>query len=597
MKLSKNDLALVPQPQKIRLNGDSFEAGGARMHLSPNNAETRALGGVLKQALRLKSGGKKAQGKIQLRLEAASKSLGPEGYKLEITNQGIHLSAWKGAGLFYGIQTLKQLRMQGAVLPGLSIEDKPRFPWRGFMLDTARSFFPISYIFKQIDLLALHKMNRFHWHLTEDQGWRLEIKKYPRLTSFASRRGKGETLPAMSGFYTQKQARQVVAYAKARYITVVPEIEMPGHNQAALAAYPWLGCNGGPYKVQTEWGIHKDVLCAGKESTFEFLENVINEVVKIFPSPWFHVGGDECPKDRWHAHKRCQDRMKEHHLKDERELQSWFLSRAERMLAKRGKRMIGWDEIHEGGVPGDAIVHWWISQDAARDAARDGHQVIASPHAKVYLDHPHSTTTLENLYGFSPWPSNLSPAARKRALGGEAPLWTERVHNTARADFMAWPRLCALSENLWSEPENKNFENFKKRLLSHQLRLKALGVQYRDPGQPVGRWRPKDLSRAGRKNTWVLSTGTGQSGNFELTFDYEGGKSLVAIKGLNAKAGAKSLALKPKEKSPGAGHRSQEPVYRFSVPAAIKNKPLKIQAALQSKSGTDSHGTLYLKRV
>ena len=303
-------------------------------------------------------------------------------------------------GLFYGMQTLKQLlpvESTNGVLevPVVDIKDQPRFAWRGNMLDCGRHFFPISFIKKYIDILAMYKLNTFHWHLTEDQGWRIEIKKYPLLTEISSWRD--ETVVGHNtdkydgmgygGFYTQDQAREIVKYAAERYINIVPEIEMPGHSSAALAAYPQLGCTGGPYKVQERWGVFKDVYCAGKDETFEFLQNVLDEVMDIFPSPFIHIGGDECPKDSWKECPACQKRMKDNHLKDEHELQGWFITQMDHYLTSKGRRLIGWDEILEGGLAPQATVMSWRGTKGGIEAAKLHHDVVMSPTTNMYLDY------------------------------------------------------------------------------------------------------------------------------------------------------------------------------------------------------------------
>jgi hexosaminidase len=466
----------------------------------------------------------------------------------------------------------------------------------------------VAYIKKQIDRLASHKMNRFHWHLTEDQAWRIEIKKYPKLTSVGAWRMEGKK--RYGGFYTQKQVKEVLAYAKARYITVIPEIEIPGHSSAALAAYPNLGCTGGPYKVETGWGVFKDVYCPGKETTFKFLEDVLEEVAALFPSPYFHIGGDECPKERWHAHPLCQARMHAEGLKDERELQSWFLRRIQKKLKSLGKRMVGWDEIHEGGVPGNAIVHWWVNPKASRDAAAAGHSVISSPHTAVYLDHLHSSNSLWQLYNYDLRPAGLRGAATKRILGGEAPLWTEGVPTTQRADYQAWPRLCAMAENLWSQPEQKDYLGFEKRLFAHKKRLRAAGIQFREVGESVGRWRPADLSKQGRRKAWALPA-LPKAGRYRLTFDCEHGQDAVYLKGLGLRAGRTRIPCVPhpdnkkpystwgiKETRISRVQRNfPEPKYEFMLPKGAVGRPLEFSAVLKALPGKDNHASIHLKKI
>ena len=295
-------------------------------------------------------------------------AMGAEGYRLEVTEKAVRIEAYQPAGLFYGVQTLRQLLPEeieapdkqqaplgGWTVPSVTIEDKPRFPWRGMLLDCGRHFMDKEFVKRYVDLLAYHKMNRLHWHLTEDQGWRIEIKKYPKLTEVGAWR-EYEDGTVYGGFYTQDDVREIVAYAKSRFVTVVPEIEMPGHSVAALAAYPEFSCTGGPFEVETQWGVHKDVYCAGNDRTFKFLEDVLEEVMTLFDSPYIHIGGDECPKDRWKQCPKCQGRIKVEGLKDEHELQSYFIKRMERFLSSKGRRLIGWDEILEGGLAPAATV-------------------------------------------------------------------------------------------------------------------------------------------------------------------------------------------------------------------------------------------------
>ena len=387
--------------------------------------------------------------------------------------------------------------------PAVRIKDRPRFPWRGLMLDTGRHMFAPAFIKRLIDLMALHKLNVFHWHLTEDQGWRIEIKKYPRLTEIGAWRNISPLPGEMEapdgqpygGFYTQAQIREIVAYAASRFITVVPEIEMPGHAMAALASYPELGCTGGPYAVRTSWGIAKDVFCAGNEQTFAFLEDVLGELLALFPGEFIHIGGDESPKERWKACPKCQAAMQAHGLKDEEQLQSYFVQRIERFLNARGRRMIGWDEILEGGLAPNATVMSWRGMDGGLAAVQAGHDVVMTPTSHCYLDYPQTQAldpslpkwmahnTLEKVYEFEPVPGGLSPAESAHVLGGQGNLWTEFVPTEQRAEYMLFPRAAALAERWWSEAAARDFQDFSKRLGTGLLpHLESLGVNFRKPG-------------------------------------------------------------------------------------------------------------------
>jgi hexosaminidase len=369
------------------------------------------------------------------------------------------------------------------------------------MLDVGRHFFPISFIKKYIDILAMYKINTFHWHLTDDQGWRIEIKKYPMLTEKGHWRE--ETMLGhysdqkydgigYGGFYTQEQAREIVQYAAERYITVVPEIEMPGHAGGALAAYPFLGCSGGPYEVKKSWGVHKDVFCAGKDETLDFLKNVLDEVMEIFPSQFIHIGGDECPKDAWKQCSACQKRIKENGLKDEHELQSWFITRMDEYLTSKGRRLIGWDEILEGGLAPQATVMSWRGIKGGIEAAKQKHDVVMTPTDFMYIDYYQSKDKeneplaiggflpVEKVYSYEPIPVELTSDEARYILGVQTNLWTEYVATTKKAEYMLLPRLQAQAEVAWTKKELKNYESFIKRLETDYKRLEKLGINYRD---------------------------------------------------------------------------------------------------------------------
>ncbi|HSO88002.1 MAG TPA: beta-N-acetylhexosaminidase [Draconibacterium sp.] len=452
--------------------------------------------------LKQNSEGKAIQFKIM-----SNAYLGKEGYLLKVSESGIIITAAQSNGLFYGMQTLKQMLPAETVndkleIPVIDIKDQPRFAWRGNMLDVGRHFFPVSFIKKYIDILAMYKINTFHWHLTEDQGWRIEIKKYPLLTEISHWRdettlghyGSNQGMDGIGygGFYTQEQAREIVKYAAERYITVVPEIEMPGHSSAALAAYPNLGCTGGPYKVQGIWGVHKDVYCAGKEETFDFLQNVLDEILDIFPSEFIHIGGDECPKDAWQQCDACQKRMKEKGLKDEHELQSWFVSRMDEYLTSKGRRLVGWDEILEGGLAPGAIVMSWRGEKGGIEAAKQKHDVVMSPNSHMYIDHYQSRNTeneplaiggflpVEKVYEYEPVPAELSAEEAKYILGVQTNLWTEYIATTSKAEYMLLPRLQAQAEVGWTPKEKKDYNDFLIRLEMDYVRLKKMGINYRD---------------------------------------------------------------------------------------------------------------------
>ena len=429
-----------------------------------------------------------------------------EGYKLTVKNEGIVLEASAPNGLFYGIQSLIQMmpameeRLSEICIQAAEINDYPRFEWRGLHLDVCRHFMPKAFVLKYIDYMAMHKYNTFHFHLTEDQGWRIEIKKYPRLTEVGSMRketiiGRGNTPEKIydgtphSGFYTQEDIKEIVEYAAKKYVTVVPEIEMPGHALAALASYPDLGCTGGPYEVCTRWGVFKDVMCAGKESTYEFLQNVMDEVLALFPSQYIHIGGDECPKDSWKVCPLCQQKIKELGLKDEHELQSYFIQRMEKYINSKGRKIIGWDEILEGGLAPNAAVMSWRGEAGGIEAAKQHHYVVMTPGTHCYLDHyqaePSSQpqaiggfTPLEKVYSYEPVPSSLSAEESKYVMGAQGNVWTEWMATPAHVEYMVYPRAAALSEVVWSPKEGKDYAGFKERMRSQILRYNAYGINY-----------------------------------------------------------------------------------------------------------------------
>jgi hexosaminidase len=433
-------------------------------------------------------------------------------YVLDISKNGIYIAGDNENGDFYGIQSLIQLlplpgqplaKGNNLSVPLVTIRDRPRFDYRGLHLDVGRHFFPVSFIKKYIDYLALHKMNYFHWHLTEDQGWRIEIKKYPLLTSIGSKRygtiigrfpGTGNDNTPYGGYYTQAQIKDIIAYAAKRYITIIPEIELPGHGSAAIASYPFLSCfpdeptkmpstastgataaqaAGTKKLVQETWGVFDDVFCAGKDSTFTFLENVLDEVITLFPSTYIHIGGDECPKNNWKRCPRCQQRMKELGLNTEHELQSYFIQRIEKYINSKGRKIIGWDEILEGGLAPNATVMSWRGEEGGIDAAKQNHQVIMTPGSTCYFDHSQTRNEdsvtiggylpIENVYNYEPIPAALTEEQAKKVWGAQGNVWTEYMGSINKVEYMVFPRLAALSEVLWSAKE-KDYTNFEKRL-------------------------------------------------------------------------------------------------------------------------------------
>jgi hexosaminidase len=445
--------------------------------------------------------------------------LGDEGYELSVTGRRISIRAKERAGVFYGLQTVRQLLPPEVfreakvdsvawAIPAVRIMDRPRFAWRGAHLDVGRHFMPKEFVKKYIDLIALQKMNTFHWHLTEDQGWRIEIKKYPRLTQVGAWRTQTVVGHQTSrtdsttwqfdgqrhgGFYTQDDVREVVAYARDRFVNVVPEIEMPGHALAAIAAYPELGVTGQPADVGTRWGVYANILNA-EPSTVSFMQDVLTEVMALFPSRFIHVGGDEADKALWKTSPRIQERIKELGLKDEHELQSWFIQQMDAFLTAHNRRLVGWDEILEGGLAPGATVMSWRGTKGGIDAARAGHDVIMAPTGNTYLDYYQSQNTageplaiggflpIETVYAFEPVPAELEPQYRAHILGGQGQIWTEYMAGPKQVEYMAFPRLTALAEVLWTQADRKDYRDFLGRLPAHLERLSALDVAYRPLG-------------------------------------------------------------------------------------------------------------------
>ena len=418
-----------------------------------------------------------------------------EGYVLTTTPEGININGQTENGVFYGIQTLRksipaEAKEATILIPAGEIKDEPRFSYRGMHLDVGRHFFPKEFMKKYIDLLALHNMNTFHWHLTDDQGWRIEIKKYPKLTEIGSQRSRTvigrntqeyDNTP-YGGFFTQEEAKEIVKYAQERYITVIPEVDLPGHMLAALAAYPEMGCTGGPYEVCPRWGIFEDVLCIGNDQTMQFLEDVMNEIIEIFPSKYVHIGGDEAPRTRWEKCQKCQARIKTEGLKADKNhtaedrLQSYCMTRIEEFLNSKGRQIIGWDEILEGDVAPNATVMSWRGMEGGIKAAQLGHDVIMTPTSFCYFDYYQTADTkdeplgiggyvpIEKVYSLKPVPAVLTEEQSKHILGAQANLWTEYIHSSEHVEYMVLPRMAALAEVQWTQPEKKDFKDFTKRL-------------------------------------------------------------------------------------------------------------------------------------
>ena len=495
------DFRVVPLPQEVT------ETDGGEFTLSSKTAVVYPQGNdVMKRNAEFLAEYVKEVTGIELKVtdsareNAVTLAVGevenPEGYNLTVNSNGVTITGSE-AGVFYGIQTLrKALPVEACskvVLPAVNINDYPRFSYRGTHLDVSRHFFNKEEIKRLIDMLALHNINRFHWHLTDDQGWRIEIKKYPKLTTVGAYRNEtviGRNSGEYDGveygpyFYTQDDCREIVKYAAERHITVIPEIDLPGHMQAAVAAYPEYGCTGGPYEVWKMWGVSTHVLCAGNDATLSFIEDVLSEVIEVFPSEYIHIGGDECPKDQWQICPKCQARIKQLGLKSDSKhsaemyLQSFVISHDEKFLNSMGRQIIGWDEILEGGLAPNATVHSWRGVAGGIEAAKQGHNCIMSPNSHLYFDYYQTKyvddeplciggyVPVEKVYEYEPVDSSLTVEEQKYIIGVQANLWTEYVPDFQRVEYMLLPRMAALAEIQWTKPEKKDYENFKKRLLS-----------------------------------------------------------------------------------------------------------------------------------
>ncbi len=512
-------ISLTPAPAKMEEGGAAFTfTPDTRILFQEGKAEAEATALFLAEALRpamgyplpVSVGTHGAENAVTLTLEA-SDDLGDEGYRLEVNAQGATLSASTGAGLFYSAQTLRQL-LPPAIFgtaptpdavwsaPGVRIEDRPRFGWRGLLLDPARHFLPKESVMKMMDVMALHKMNRLHLHLTDDQGWRIEIKKYPKLTEIGAWRA--ETLSGHlgasvqeydgkphGGFYTQQDLRDLVAYGAARHIMLIPEIEMPGHAQAAIASYPELGNLAEPLPVLTKWGVNPNIFNV-KESTILFLQDVLAETAAIFPGPYIHIGGDEAVKEQWESSEAVQERIKELGLPDETAMQAWFIARMNDFLKEQGKRLIGWDEVLDGGLGKDAVVTAWRSVEKGVEAAKAGNDVVMAPTKYTYFDYYQGKNQdeplgiggflpLERAYAFNPIPEGLAPEEAARILGAQGQLWAEYIPTPEHLEYMAFPRVCALAEVVWTPQETRRYEDFLARLKTHLTRLEHLKVNFR----------------------------------------------------------------------------------------------------------------------
>lgn len=509
-KKAQGDYAIIPLPQEVVTQGSapfllkpstpiSYQEGDAEMEQT-----ARFLASYVKEATGYEPKVITGNADKGIHLSIASDIRNPEGYRLLVSENGIEIAGASNAGIFYGVQTLRKsipavAEGMDIELPAASINDYPRFPYRGMHLDVSRHFFPVDSVKKFIDILALHNMNRFHWHLTDDQGWRIEIKKYPELTQIGAQRketvigrnsGKYDGKPYGEGmFYTQDEIRDVIAYAQERFITIIPEIDLPGHQLAAITTYPDLGCTGGPYEVWTQWGVSDDVICAGNEKAMTFLEDVLGEVIDLFPSEYIHVGGDEAGKSAWKKCPKCQALMKEKGMKNVDELQSYMIHRAEEFLNSKDRKLIGWDEILEGGLAPEATVMSWRGEDGGIKSARMGHDVVMTPGNYMYLDfyqadpktQPYAIggyTPIKKVYSYDPVPADsLTAEECRHILGVQANTWTEYIQTPEHLEYMMFPRALAVAEIGWTPQELRTWEDFKPRMNAHISKLQGMGIR------------------------------------------------------------------------------------------------------------------------
>ncbi|MBN1900876.1 beta-N-acetylhexosaminidase [Candidatus Sumerlaeota bacterium] len=617
---AQSGISIIPAPSSLTRNDGAFTLNSKTKILAHKAAagEAEYFSEVLSPALGYDLSVKKLSSKPKTKntiifdINENLKELGDEGYRLNVDKIHIRVEAMKPAGIFYACQTIRQLlpppilSMQKVsdiewTLPCLSIEDKPRYEWRGQLFDCCRHFFPKETVFRAIDLLALHKMNRLHWHITEDQGWRLEIKKYPKLTEIGAWRKDAEG-NRYGGFYTQNDVREILDYARKRHIIVVPEIEMPGHSRAALASYPELGCTGGPYEVGNLWGVFNDVYCAGNEYTFEFIQNVLDEVLELFPSEYIHIGGDECPKEKWKECPKCQERIKKENLKDEHELQSYFIKRIDRYLTSKGRRLVGWDEILEGGLAPGAVVQSWRGVKGGIQAANENHEVIMSPTSHCYLDYPYDRISLEKAYSYEPVPEELTPEKARFIKGLEGNIWTEHVPSRDRLDYQAYPRLSALAEVAWSPKENKNWEDFESRMAVHYKRLTILGVKYGFDelakiirnSTVIGEWKSEQMKQEGVEMEWDISSFIKDSGKFNIIFYYTKGQSAVEIAWAALFEDGKEIARDTHDGWSGGNKR--DIIYAFDLSQYKTGARYTLKARLTPNGNTDSNGEVRIQR-
>lgn len=609
-KSTKGDYAVIPLPQQITSeSGAPFVLNASTKIVYPEGNDklkqtASFLAGYVKTATgkELEVTTRKPSSNA-ITLEVGGKVQNPEGYQLTTTDKGITIAGTTEAGTFYGVQTLRKsipAMSQGmnVELPAVAISDYPRFKYRGMMLDVSRHMFSVDSIKQYIDILALHNINTFHWHISDDQGWRIEIKKYPKLTEIGSKRK--ETVIGRNsgqydgkeygGFYTQDEIKDVINYASERFVTIIPEIDLPGHQQATLATFPELGCTGGPYEVWTQWGVSDDVICAGNEDAMLLLEDVLAEVIELFPSQYIHIGGDECPKVRWAKCPKCQARIKAEGLKAdknhtaEERLQSYVISRMEKFVESKGRRIIGWDEILEGGLAPNATVMSWRGMEGGYEAAKQKHDAIMVPSSHLYFDYYQTTDTeneplaiggyvpLEKVYSFEPVPEGLTEEEQKHIIGLQANLWVEYISTFKHVQYMVLPRMDALAEVQWTDPSKKEFKTFLPRLLRMTELYDVLGYNYAKHIFDVNAQLVPDTEKG------VLTVTLSTQGNGDIYYTLDGSMPTASSQKYEApvevkeNAEIKAVVVRPS----GSSREFSEKVYFSKAtmkPVTLKEEP------------------------
>jgi len=629
------EISIIPKPVAISIEEGAFCLQDDTVIAVDENTKKLGalLAGMLRPAtgfnLRVTTDAATKKNVIELKLVKDLNLPGKEGYILHSFKDRITITGATDAGVFYGLQTLLQLlpaEIYGKEkilghnwsAPCVKIEDYPRFVWRGAMLDVCRYFLPKEFILKFIDLLAIHKMNRFHLHLTEDQGWRIEIKKYPKLTQIGAWRdesliGHYSDKPHKfdgkrhGGFYTQDDIKQIVAYAESKHITIVPEIEMPGHAQAAIAAYPELGNRTEQLPVRTIWGVNENIFNA-EEETIIFLQDVLEEVLSLFPGDFIHIGGDEARKTQWKKSLKAQARIKELGLNDEDELQSYFIGRMDSFLNKKGRRLIGWDEILEGGLAQNATVMSWRGDKGGILAARAGHDVVMAPTHSTYFDYCQGQKEneplaiggylpLQNVYRFEPVPKELTKKEARHILGAQGQIWTEYIPTPEKAEYMGFPRITALSEVVWSKKEGKDYNDFINRLREHLSRLDMLGVNYRplDESTIIFSWKSGDIKETFQEIEADITGHITEAGDYEIVFQYTGGKHRLDIEWTQL---VENEIVIVKDDHPGfTGANDKNNSYFLSINNVKKGRSYILKAWVKCDGGDDSKGDILLKRI